>query len=69
MVALSRVHTCPYTAQNADSPKPPVTQVCGSLKIPSPAAEFTSNTVENQLTLHPGEFHVHLSQLNALIEL
>mmetsp|Transcript_31220 Transcript_31220/g.52439 ORF Transcript_31220/g.52439 Transcript_31220/m.52439 type:complete len:239 (+) Transcript_31220:550-1266(+) len=44
-------------------------EICGSISIPQPAAEYTHSTEGLQIAFGQGGFHCHVAQVNAVIHL
>lgn len=44
-------------------------QVCGSVQIPVPRAQYTVDSQQQQVELGQGPLHLHVAELNACVHL
>jgi hypothetical protein len=44
-------------------------QLCGSVSLPLPAAEYAADSQGLSVSLGQGGFHLHVAQVNAIIRL
>lgn len=54
-------------ADQCTPPSPPCSQVCGNVRLPSPAARYSPQS--GQLMLGEGAFQLHLAQVNAVVHM